>query len=70
MIARCESCARSFLEIDSRKIADPLPLCSACALDDIERAERERIAEAGKALEVIASAPASWGGALLRMAKR
>ena len=69
-VLRCSACGRSYLEIDSRKISDLNPLCVSCALDDIERAEAERIAEAGKALKVITSAPKSWGGALLRIAKR
>ena len=70
MIARCDDCGRAYLEIDSRKLADPEPLCAHCALDGIERGEAERLADAGDELACIASAPASWGAALLRMAKR
>ena len=68
MIARCESCALLFLEIDSRKLESPI-ICATCAIDDIERAESERIAAAAQALQVIAPTPASWGGALLRIAR-
>ncbi len=66
MIARCSDCSRAYLEIDSRKLGDSLPRCSACELERIGEAEAERTSEAGKALAVVASAPASWGSALLR----
>jgi hypothetical protein len=62
MIARCNSCGQSYLEIDSRRIADPSPLCVNCALDDIERTESKRIAVAASALCSIAAVPSRWIG--------
>ena len=59
MIARCESCARSFLEIDSRKLERPL-LCVSCTVDMIAQGEALRIAEASQALLSIAAIPAQW----------
>lgn len=61
MIARCESCARSYLEYDSRKLSPPL-YCVTCSLQEIERVEAERIAQAADALRSIAAIPAAWIG--------
>lgn len=61
MIARCDSCARSYLEIDSRKLSHPL-YCVTCSLNRIERMEAERIAQAASALRSLAAIPAAWIG--------
>jgi hypothetical protein len=59
MIARCDTCARSYLEIDSRKLEHPL-LCCSCAIDSIAQGEALRIAAAAQALRAIATIPAQW----------
>ena len=59
MIARCDTCGRSFLEIDSRRQVLPAR-CAGCELDSITTGEAVRIAAAGRALQVLAAVPAAW----------
>ena len=62
MIARCSDCGRSYLEIDSRRIGERFPRCSACELERIAEAEAERIGSAAQALRALAAIPAHWIG--------
>lgn len=59
-VERCSFCGCAFLESDSRKAANPLPLCVTCEVNALEAAEASRIAEAAQALRSIAAIPAAW----------
>jgi hypothetical protein len=60
MIARCDACGRSYLEIDARRVAEPRPRCVACLVDDIETDTADDIRAAADALRVLVSVPFSW----------